>query len=66
MAALIFFFLADSTNVQIPVQHCCIRVCSDIVEVVTTLMGCPRARWRSECDDIYAGRAKVVWSHSAT
>ena len=36
--------VADSTNVQVPVQHCCIRVCSDIVEVVTTLMGCPRAR----------------------
>ena len=43
-----------------------ISVCSDIVEVVSTLMGCPRARCRSECDDIYAGRAKVVWSHSAT
>ena len=40
MVALIFFFVADWTNVQIPVQHCCIRVCSDIVEVVTTLMGC--------------------------
>ena len=36
------------------------------MEVVTLLMRCPRARWRSECDDIHAGRAKVVWSQSAT
>ena len=39
-----FPFLVDARNVQGLVQHCCIRVCSDIVEVVTTLMGCPRAQ----------------------
>ena len=37
-------FLVDARNVQGLVQHCCIRVCSDIVEVVSSLMGCPRAQ----------------------
>ena len=27
-------------NVQVSAEHCYIRVCSDSVEVVTTLMGC--------------------------
>ena len=32
MVVLIFFFLADARNVQVPVEHCCIRVCPDILE----------------------------------
>ena len=39
-----FPFLADARNVQVPVEHCCIRVCPHILEVVTTLMRCPTAR----------------------
>ena len=27
-----FPFLADARNVQVPVEHCCIRVCPDILE----------------------------------
>ena len=58
VAALIFFFLADSTNVQVPVQLCCIRVCFRHCGGCDNTDGVSQGRGEAECDDIHAGRAK--------